>query len=838
MKLVVLLFQMIAMDVLYSIGAYGQVTNDFKTHQSGNWDNTNTWERYTGSGWEYPAAHSPTQGDNVITIQNTHTVTCTTAVTIDQTVVDAGGQITLNDGITLTIANGGGTDLSVSGILKSAGSITINASATITFNSGGKYQHNFTTSAGTIPSATWDVNSTCEIIGYTTNNSAPSGLGQSFGNFTWNCASQTDNMNFAGALTTVNGDFTFTTSNTATVRLATSQTITLTVGGNFTFSSGTLEFATTSGSVTLTITGDYSQTGGTVNLAPSSGSGSGGTVKVGGNFSITITGVIKKSLGSASGKIVFNKSSGTHTFSSTSGGINSNVISVDVGTGSTTNTLSLSSDLAMSTSATATLTVFSGSTLDMGTNVITGNTFSLNSGGTIIIGSTAGITSSGATGNIQVIGTRTYSTNADYTYNGGAAQVTGNGLPSTTNNLTINNSNGLSLSGSVNVSNTLTLTSGRLILGANNLTLGTSASVSGTPSASNMIVADGSGELRKSFSADGSFVFPVGDNTGTAEYSPVDLSSLTASGYSSAYVGVKLVNVKHTNNGSVTDWLKRYWTLSASGITSPTYTATFNYVDADINGTESNLHGGKYSGSTWTYLGAINTGNKTFTAASQTTFSDFTAGEQSAMPVELTSFSASLKSNKVYLRWKTATEVNNYGFEIVRARCQKPVASSQNNDVVWEKVGFIQGHGTVNTPQSYSFIDQLTPLDLTHKTISYRLKQIDRDGKYEYSSVVKVTPLSTAKTIMLMQNYPNPFSKTSQGISSTNIAFSLPREEKGFLVVYDVLGNEVARLVDGVTLNAGNHVYTFFGNGLPIGMYLYELRTESGAIRKQMILEK
>ncbi|PYK97888.1 MAG: hypothetical protein DME19_14600, partial [Verrucomicrobia bacterium] len=147
--------------------------------------------------------------DGQTTIRTGHTVTVAASVTADQVIVQSGGQITVNSTFILTLANGTGTDLDVFGTVNVAGVLTINAGAavvaesggtlknsgtvnttgTLTFASGGKYQHTYTTSAGTIPTGTWNAGSICEITGYTTYNTAnspPGGLAQNFYNFTWN----------------------------------------------------------------------------------------------------------------------------------------------------------------------------------------------------------------------------------------------------------------------------------------------------------------------------------------------------------------------------------------------------------------------------------------------------------------------------------------------------------------------------------------------------------------------------------------------------------------------------------------------------------------------------
>ncbi|MEO8087502.1 MAG: hypothetical protein ABI763_11815, partial [Bacteroidota bacterium] len=181
------------------------VSGDYRSKITGNWGTIGTWERFDGISWvAAPATPTDTVGNVYITSPNV--VTIAANVSIDQVIVDAGATLVNASGKVVTIKNGGGTDMDVSGIFKNAGTVTIIAGAAIAFQSTGKYQHNFTTTAGTIPAATWVSGSTCEIIGYTSNSSAPTGM-QAFSNFTWNCPSQASDINLNGTLTTVNGDF-------------------------------------------------------------------------------------------------------------------------------------------------------------------------------------------------------------------------------------------------------------------------------------------------------------------------------------------------------------------------------------------------------------------------------------------------------------------------------------------------------------------------------------------------------------------------------------------------------------------------------------------------------
>ena len=154
-------------------------------------------------------------------------------------------------------------------------------------------------------------------------------------------------------------------------------------------------------------------------------------------------------------------------------------------------------------------------------------------------------------------------------------------------NITVNNSMGIDLTGNTFVSSGLNLLNGHLRLGDSHLTLGSTATITGTPSATTMIIATGSGELRKSYAGTGSFLFPVGDNTVTAEYTPVTLNFTGGTFSAGNYAGVKLSNSTYT--GLSGNYLNRYWTLSQSGIASAVYNALFQYVSSDVNGTESSI---------------------------------------------------------------------------------------------------------------------------------------------------------------------------------------------------------------------------------------------------------
>ena len=191
------------------------------------------------------------------------------------------------------------------------------------------------------------------------------------------------------------------------------------------------------------------------------------------------------------------------------------------------------------------------------------------------------------------------------------------------------------------------------------------------------------------------------------------------------------------------------------------------------------------------------------------------------LPVELSSFSASLLSSAIHLVWQTETEVNNLGFEIQKA------VNPASNIKSWESTGFVEGAGNSNSPKNYSFNDA----DISGaNVIYYRLKQIDIDGSYSYSPEVEVE-LTSPDIYSLSQNYPNPFNP------STKISYTITRNEIVNLSVYNVLGKEIAVLVNELQ-SPGSYAITFSADDLPGGVYFYKLETPGFTKTSKMILLK
>ena len=185
------------------------------------------------------------------------------------------------------------------------------------------------------------------------------------------------------------------------------------------------------------------------------------------------------------------------------------------------------------------------------------------------------------------------------------------------------------------------------------------------------------------------------------------------------------------------------------------------------------------------------------------------------VPVELTSFTGITEKNDVILSWSTATEVNNQGFEIQR----------KINDE-YERIGFVEGNGTTTDLQNYTFRDK----NVNAGSYYYRLKQMDFDGTFEYSGEIAVE-VSQPVDYFLSQNYPNPFNP------STTITYALAENTEVSLIVFDVLGNEVASLINE-NQPAGTYDVTFDAGNLSSGVYYYTLQAGEFTSTKKLMLMK
>jgi photosystem II stability/assembly factor-like uncharacterized protein len=191
------------------------------------------------------------------------------------------------------------------------------------------------------------------------------------------------------------------------------------------------------------------------------------------------------------------------------------------------------------------------------------------------------------------------------------------------------------------------------------------------------------------------------------------------------------------------------------------------------------------------------------------------------IPVELISFTAEFFEGKVELNWSTATETNNSGFEI-----HKKESGVRSQDSEWNNIGFVSGHGTTTETQHYSFTDN----DVKRGKYQYKLKQIDYDGTFEHSQIVEIE-IPVVNEFSLSQNYPNPFNPT------TSLQYAIGNRQFVTLKVYDLLGREVATLINEEK-SAGEYEVEFNGVSLPSGIYFYQLKAGPFVEARKMILLK
>jgi hypothetical protein len=197
-------------------------------------------------------------------------------------------------------------------------------------------------------------------------------------------------------------------------------------------------------------------------------------------------------------------------------------------------------------------------------------------------------------------------------------------------------------------------------------------------------------------------------------------------------------------------------------------------------------------------------------------------GPGDVVPVELFGFSATSRGHSITLNWTTATEKDNYGFEVQRK-------NQPNGD--WKKIGSVMGNGTTATPHNYSFVDD----HIAVGAYSYRLKQIDFDGGFEFTGeiLIEVKPPST---FSLDQNYPNPFNPR------TTIKFDIPEKSHVKLEIYNLLGEKIRTLISG-RKDAGIYNIEWDGKNkqgitMSSGIYLYILTTDKHRDVRKMILTK
>jgi hypothetical protein len=448
--------------------------------------------------WNDPASWTPATvptpaNSTLVEILNGHTINVTANTSVDQTVVRSGGSLIVNGGVTFTLNNGTGDEITVdaggdltnngviafggipvrtlvvNGDMNNSGTFSSLTSAKLIFGSGSNYYHQYA-DGGTIPAATWNSNSTVNIIGYTSGNSTPpTGLSQTFGNFVWNAPGQDVTIVLGGLPSSINGDF--RVENTGIDALFYSSGgagNTMNIGGDLVVTGGVIGWTSgDAGPSTINVSGDLLVSSGYVQLADDQDL----TINVTGAFSLSGDGQIEFSASSA---ITTINLQGNYTHTDTGDMFVSGGQGTINFTGSSTKIYTSN----IVPSGAINYSVASLSTLQVsGSDFIGGNgTFTLS--GRLQLGSVhaGGALQNGtANGNLRIpTANRTFNVGSSIEYNGAGAQFIGNGFPSSDDvNLTIDNASGVTLSDDLEIValRTLTLQNGNLNIGTQTLTI-------------------------------------------------------------------------------------------------------------------------------------------------------------------------------------------------------------------------------------------------------------------------------------------------------------------------------------------------------------------------------
>ncbi len=783
-----------------STGRYGKLKNlyvvglstlnptagDYQTHQSGDWTNLATWERYDGTNWVTPAAAYPVYNNaGVTSILSGHTVTISATLAngsgyIHLTKIKQGGQLIINTGANVNIANDGApstatTDLQVDGTMTVAGSMGTNgnvsmvvngafvysgtgmninnAGDSVFVNSGATYQHNANSNA-TPNVMKCQAGATLSITGITSNQTGIFKTTSTYGNIIWNCPSQANYYAFRNTLTATNvlGSFTVTNTGTTYISFVNASGKTYFPAGFY--QTGGIVNYRESGTIvdTLTTASDFNISGGTFNSNMGTGT----------SLLVELNGVNKilNYAGANANNTKFNVN-GVYA-------LNSNLTLPNSGYGLTDN-----------------------GTLNLGTSVISGSGDVTVANGAIL--SSGSLT--GLNGNINNSGVKSLSTTANYIFNGAGQQVTGTLLPATVNALTINNASGVSLTNSTNVvGGTLTLTAGKLSLGASNISTN---SIIGA-SATNYIVTDGTGGFKLNNVGTGINVFPIGAST--TSYSPVTINN-------SGTVNNITASVKNSFDNAVpsaTQVVNKQWTImpDASGAA---VSATFSWLTTDQASAfdpSSAISIIRYNGAAWVGNSATISGSGVSatpyiaSVSNVTNFGSFTVTNTTALPLILQTFSAALDAATVKLFWTTSNEINTKAFVIERS----------SNGQYFTPLASVTALN-ISGNNNYNYNDA-SPLD---GVSYYRLKMIDKDGTFTYSKIVVINKQLTAKFMA----YPNPVISTLNIVypKASNNAVLKVVSANGSIVVLKQLGIGTTQTVINFNeLAAGSYLLMYDDN--------------------------
>ena len=631
----------------------------------------------------------------------------------------------------------------VNGTILNNGGTIVSAAPMLEFANGSWYKH--MRDKGTIPAAAWDKNSTCSVEGIVAN--APDGINQVFGNYKWDCPHQTGGDLLGNSLPAeVKGNLVINKMGNGTnpaVYLKSPANIK--IGGAFILNAGI--YKVSGASATMDLAGDLIITGG----------------------------IIKANSGIGNGALTINFNGTTKQVLSKTGGIISNIK----------------------------FSILNNAIVDLGESVVDGDAdFMVADGGKLIMGHPAGIALTGLTGAIQVSGARTFSSKADYVFNGSVQQVTGTGLPGTVRRLCIDSKAGLSegsgviLSKATIISKEIVLANGFLKTSPDNmLTIAEGGEIT---TGDNSFIA---GPLRKAGNT--AFTFPTGWAGAGGGRVPISISSMNEV----ATIQAEYKRAPATNKGSTINAplhhisYCEYWELfPVSGSLNPTAIVTMHrnihsncnpvsYIHdfssvrvARSNGIEWTQAGNAYdsldAGNGWVVSDSaglkINTSERYFTLGNISTAND-------PLPVMFDNVFAYRKNDGVIIEWSNLTERDIAIYYVERSV----------NGKDYTLIGQHLPKSNRDDKSSYSNFDT----DPVPGINFYRIKAIEKNTKIIFSKILRVEIDKQKPGFSL---YPNPATNRQLIIVLNEI-----KEGKYTLRMFNTLGQE---LYQNVIINKGSSV--------------------------------
>jgi hypothetical protein len=369
-------------------------------------------------------------------------------------------------------------------------------------------------------------------------------------------------------------------------------------------------------------------------------------------------------------------------------------------------------------------------------------------------------------------------------------------------------SNDAQIDQNLSVSGDLTLTTGNLKLNAGNIIFTGSGQIMGETN------------TKRIYGTSGELLTTLALNAPTN----VNPANLGANITSTANLGSTTIKRGHSIYTVAGNSIARYYDINPTTNTGLDATLKFYYQDGELNGsTEADLRLWRSSdtGISWTDRGkdAINTTDNFITLSQIDAFSRWTAAATNALPIELLSFQGIAKKGYNLLTWQTASETNNKGFDIEASKDGRPEE--------WQKIGFVAGNGTTTQAQRYTFEDNSSECPLWGFR-GYRLKQLDFDGRFEYSKTISV--IRKTGKFNLLSLSPNPTS------SDLNVVFENSQNDNTQTInVLDVFGRIV--LSQNIETSKGIHSTTLDMNSLSAGTYFVQLQNGTASTMKKVIKE-